>query len=100
MRYIARMKTAAIPSVRVDPELREQVERVLGEAESMSQFVEAAVRSAVRHRLEQAEFVKRGLRSITKSRKSGEYLEADEVMKRLRKKLASAKLRQSTSSAS
>ncbi|MDM0068154.1 YlcI/YnfO family protein [Variovorax sp. J31P207] len=87
------MKTSTIPAVRVEPQLREQIEQVLGEDESLSQFVENAVRHSVRQRIEQAEFVARGLRSLQKAKRTGDYLEADEVVASLRKKLAIAKAR-------
>ncbi len=85
------MKTATIPSVRVEPEFREQMEQVLTENESLSQFVETAVRNTVRQRMEQAEFVARGMKSLAQARKSSEYFEADEVVARLRTTLAAAK---------
>lgn len=37
------MKTATIPSVRVEPEFRAEVEAVLGEGETLSEFVDADV---------------------------------------------------------
>ena len=58
------MKTAAIPSVRVEPELRAEVESLLREGETLSEFVEASVQAAVLRRRHQAEFVARGLRSL------------------------------------
>lgn len=91
------MKTAAIPSVRIEPEFRDEIERVLGEGESLSQFVEAAVRAAVHRRQDQAEFVARGLSSLARAKKSGEYFDADEVMRRLRQKLSAAKARKASS---
>jgi len=87
------MKTSTIPAVRVEPQLREQIEQVLGEDESLSQFVENAVRHTVRQRIEQAEFVARGLRSLQKAKRTGDYLEAEEVVAGLRKQLAAAKAR-------
>lgn len=93
-RYNLHMKTATIPSVRVEPEFRDEVERVLGKDESLSQFVEAAVRASVRQRMDQAEFVARGMSSLASARKSGEYFDAGEVMRRLRAKLDSARTRQ------
>jgi hypothetical protein len=87
------MKTSTIPAVRVEPQLREQIEQVLGEDESLSQFVENAVRHSVRQRIEQAEFVARGLRSLQKAKRTVDYVEADEVLAGLRKKLAAAKAR-------
>lgn len=92
------MKTATIPSVRVDPEFRDEVEQVLGKDESLSQFVEAAVRASVRQRKDQAEFMARGLSSLANARKSGEYFDAGEVMRRLRMKLGSAKARRASPS--
>ena len=84
------MKTATIPSVRVEPEFRDEVERLLGEGETLSQFVEAAVRACVLQRKSQAEFVARGMKSLASARRSGEYVEAGEMMQRLRTKLESA----------
>ena len=47
------MKTANIPAVRVAPELRAEIEGLLNDGESLSQFVEASVRAAVRQRASQ-----------------------------------------------
>jgi Arc/MetJ-type ribon-helix-helix transcriptional regulator len=92
------MKTATIPSVRVEPELREEVEALLGEGETVSEFVEASVRATVLHRRNQAEFIARGLHSLEDARLSGEYVEADVVMQSLQKKLnAARKLKRSRS---
>ncbi len=88
MRYIGGMKTATIPSVRVEPEFRDQLEQVLGEDETLSQFVEAAVRESLRQRQAQAEFLRRGLRSLAKAGKTGDYIQADEAVARLKKRLA------------
>ena len=90
------MKTATIPSVRVDPTFRAEVEKVLGEGESLSQFVEAAVRACVSQRKSQAEFVARGMKSLAGARRSGEYVEADEVMQGLRARLTTAKRQSAT----
>ncbi|MDR6522875.1 hypothetical protein J2789_005565 [Variovorax paradoxus] len=88
------MKTATIPSVRVEPEFRDEVERVLGEGETLSQFVEAAVRACVLQRKSQAEFVARGMKSLASARRSGEYVEASEMVQRLRSKLELAAKKQ------
>jgi Arc/MetJ-type ribon-helix-helix transcriptional regulator len=87
------MKTATIPSVRVEPELRAEVEHLLAEGESMSEFVEEAVRSAVRQRQNQSEFIARGLRSLEGARQTRGYIEADQVLMGLDAKLALAKAR-------
>ncbi|NUZ08077.1 YlcI/YnfO family protein [Piscinibacter koreensis] len=44
------MKTALIPQVRVEPELRAELESVLKADETLSEFVEDAVRAAVERR--------------------------------------------------
>ena len=64
MHYSARMKTATLPSIRVEPDLREQLEAVLQAGESLSSFVEASVRENVKRRVDQAAFVQRGITSI------------------------------------
>jgi Arc/MetJ-type ribon-helix-helix transcriptional regulator len=93
MHYTDPMKSATIPSVRVEPELRAEVESLLGEGETVSEFVEASVRAAVQRRRNQAEFVARGLRSLEKARRTGEYVDADAVVDRLQGKLDAARAR-------
>jgi Arc/MetJ-type ribon-helix-helix transcriptional regulator len=93
MRYIIPMKTATIPSVRVDPEFRAEVEAMLGEGETLSEFVEASVRATVQRRRVQAEFIARGLRSRDEARQTGEYVDADVVIAQLQRKLDAARSR-------
>ena len=93
MRYTACMKTATIPSVRVDPEFRAEVESLLGEGETLSEFVEASVRATVQRRRVQAEFIARGLRSRDEARRTGEYVDADVVIQQLQRKLDAARSR-------
>ena len=87
------MKTATIPSVRVEPELRAQVESLLGEGETVSEFVEASVRATVLRRRNQAEFIARGLRSLDDARRTGGYVDADVVVQKLQRKLEIARSR-------
>lgn len=87
------MKSSTIPAVRVPPELREQLERVLQSGESLSQFVEACVREGVKRRLAQAEFIARGLASLEAAKRDGQFVSADEVIGGLAKKLADARAR-------
>ena len=92
------MKTASIPSVRVEPELRAEVESLLDEGETVSEFVEASVRAGVARRRNQAEFVARGLRSLTDARRTGDYVEAPAVVQKLQRKLDVARRRKAASS--
>lgn len=73
------MKTATIPSLRVDPELRHAAESVLQDGESLSSFVELSIRSKVEHRRLQKEFIARGLAARDEARRTGEYYSADEI---------------------
>ena len=85
------MKTATIPSLRVEPALREAAESVLREGETLSGFVEASLRAQVRQRQLQEEFIKRGLASLEEAKRTGVYHEAGDVIAELRQMLASAK---------
>lgn len=91
MRYSGEMKTATIPSVRVEPEFRTAVEAVLVEGETLSEFVEASVRAGVERRRVQGEFIARGLRSRDEARRTGEYVDADVVLEGLQRKLDAAR---------
>ena len=90
------MKTATIPSLRVEPALREAAEALLQEGETLSSFVEASVRAQVRKRQVQAEFIKRGLASRDKARETGVYYSIDEVVGELRQMLTDAKAKTGT----
>ena len=85
------MKTATLPSLRVEAELREAAESVLKKGETLSSFVEESVRTQVRRRQMQDEFIKRGLASRDKARETGVYYSIDEVVGELRQMLTDAK---------
>jgi predicted transcriptional regulator len=91
------MKTASIPSLRVAPALRQAAEEVLGEGESLSNFVEQSIRESIERRLAQREFIARGLASRDKAKQSGKYVSSDTVVGRLEKMLAQAKASSKTS---
>ena len=77
------MKTATIPSLRVEPALREAAESMLKEGETLSAFVEASVREQVRKRQLQDEFIKRGLLALDEARQKEAYLSPEESLARL-----------------
>ena len=85
------MKTATLPSLRVDPELRAAAESVLKEGESLSAFVENSVKAQVHFRKTQAEFIARGLASREEAKRTGEYYSAEEVHAELRAMLEAKK---------
>ena len=78
------MKTATLPSLRVDPELRAAAESVLKEGESLSAFVENSVKAQIHYRKTQAEFIARGLASLAESERTGIYFTSEEVLSELK----------------
>lgn len=81
------MKSAVIPQVRIEPELRAELKAVLQEGETLSEFVEASVRSAVSFRRVQARFHPLGQAAWKHYQDTGESLSAAEVLAKLQAKL-------------
>lgn len=81
------MKTAVIPQIRVEPELRAELESVLKQGETLSEFVEASVRSAVEFRRVQARFQERGESAWQHYQQTGVSVGAEDVLARLQAKL-------------
>lgn len=84
------MKSATLPSLRVAPELRQAVESVLKEGESLSSFMEQTLREEVNRRRMQAEFIARGFAARDEAKRTGSYYPADEVHARLHNMLTAA----------
>ncbi len=89
------MKTASIPSLRVNPELRHAAESVLQDGETLSSFVEQSLRSNIERRRFQQEFVARGLASRDEARRTGEYIPAENVLRELDDMLVQAEAKAS-----
>jgi len=85
------MKTATIPSLRVDPDLRQAAEALLKEGETLSGFVEEAVRRNVEFRRAQQAFIERGLAARQAAHESGEYVAATAVLDKLTKRVQQAR---------
>lgn len=81
------MKSAIIPQVRVEPDLRAELEAVLRQGETLSEFVEASVRMAVEFRRVQTRFHQRGQAAWEHYQSTGLSVPADEVLARLQAKL-------------
>jgi hypothetical protein len=73
------MKTATIPALRVEPELRQAAEDVLNENESLSSFMETSLRASIAQRKLHREFIARGLAARDEARETGEYYDASDV---------------------
>ncbi|MCA3238677.1 MAG: YlcI/YnfO family protein [Curvibacter sp.] len=85
------MKTATLPPIRVEPGFRAELEGVLEQGESLSEFVEGAVRATVQRRKTQAEFVRRGIVAIEETQRDGSGVPAQVVLDKLQSKLDAAK---------
>lgn len=77
-------KTALLPQVRVAPELRQNVEAVLAEGETLSDFVETAVRRALDYRTLQTEFAARAQAASEEFARTGQSFSTKEVLGELR----------------
>ena len=85
------MKTATLPSVRVDPKLRKAAESVLRKGESLSGFMEQSLKDEVARRQQQREFIARGLAARDEARRKREYFDAESVHAELRSMLTKAR---------
>ncbi len=86
------MKTATLPPVRVLPEFRAEIQSLLGHGETLSEFLETAVRDSVQRRRNQQEFVRRGLASLENAKLTDSYVDADALLVRLERKLIDARI--------
>ncbi len=66
---------------------------MLAEGESLSEFVEASVRASVERRRAQAEFIARGLRSRDEAKSTHDYVDADDVIAGLQRRVDAARER-------
>ena len=85
------MKTATLPPIRVAPDFRLELEGVLEQGESLSQFMENAVRATVAKRKNQAEFIRRGIAAIEATKRDGSGVPAEVVIAKLEARLAAAR---------
>jgi hypothetical protein len=81
------MKTATLPSLRVQPEFREAAESVLREGETLTSLMETAMRETIHKRRAQDEFIARGLRSSEEAKRTGVYYSTSEVVAEMQRRL-------------
>ena len=91
--HIEGMKTAALPPVRVSPETRHQAESLLRVGELLTSFMSDALSQHIENRKAQDEFIARGLASANEARRTGEYVSAAAVLRKLQSRLQRAKSR-------
>lgn len=87
------MRSTTLPPLRVTPEMRSAAEAVLHEGESLSAFVLASVEQQITTRRAREQFIERGLASGAEARRTGKYISADAVLRKLRRRLEAAKLK-------
>jgi hypothetical protein len=85
------MKTKTLPPLRVTPALRREAESVLAEGETLSAFILDSVARNVEARRARETFIARGLAGAERARKSGRYISAEAVMRKLTRRLATAR---------
>lgn len=88
MHYNEPMKTAVIPQVRVEPELRADLDSVLLPGETLTEFVEASVRRAVEFRRVQTDFAARCDASLAAYERTRVSIPSDVVLSKLEAKVA------------
>ena len=81
------MKSAVLPQVRVEPELRGELEAILRQGETLSEFVESSVRHAIAFRRVQSAFQERGQDAWEHYQKTGAAVPAADVLTKLQNKL-------------
>jgi len=81
------MKTAFIPQIHVEPELRAELEAVLEQGETLTNFVESAVRKAIAFRRVQTTVHARAQAASEEVHSTGVSVPVEEVLDRLQSKL-------------
>lgn len=81
------MKTAVIPQIRVEPELRAELESVLRHGETLTEFVEVTVRNAIAFRRVQAAFHARAQAAAEEYHRTGIAKPVEAVLADLQTKL-------------
>lgn len=74
------MRSATFPPIRVEPEVRAEVEAVLREGESLTQFIEQAVRREAEFRAGQNAAVARAKKALSAAEKGEGLMTADDFL--------------------
>jgi hypothetical protein len=83
MRYNVDMKTATLPSIRVEAALRRKAEQLLMPGQTLSAFLEQLLREGIAARESQTEFLDRSLAAESEAERSDTWVSADEMRRRL-----------------
>ena len=88
LHYDVAIKDAVIPQIRVETELRASLDAVLRPGETLTDFVEVAVRNAVEYRRVQTDFASRCDASLAEYERTGVSIPVSRVIAKLEAKLA------------
>lgn len=83
------IKSSQLPPVRVEAEVRAEIEGALREGESLSEFVKTAALNAARQRQAQAAFLARGRASLAQALQGGEFHALEPALQSLQARLDS-----------
>ena len=81
------MKSAVIPQIRVEPELRAELESVLQPGETLTEFIEATVRNAIAFRRVQTTFHARAQAASQEYHQTGVSVPVETVLDKLQSRL-------------
>jgi len=87
------MKSAFLPAVRVEPDLRRDAESVLDDGESLSDFIATCVRNGVKWRRTQDAFLTRYQDTVDRALRDGSGISPQELLKRVDDRLDEARRR-------
>lgn len=73
-------RTATLPPIRIAPEAKAEVEAVLREGESLTQFIESAVRKEAEYRVEQNAAIARARKALRSADKGVGVMTADDFL--------------------
>jgi predicted transcriptional regulator len=85
------MKTATLPSLRVNDDLRAAAQSLLRDGETLSGFMLEAVKLHIERREAQHAFIAKGLRARESAHTCGEFVSANVMLERLDNVLAHAR---------
>ena len=87
------MKSAFLPAVRVEPDLRRDAESVLDDGESLSDFIATCVRNGIKWRRTQDAFLARSQDAVDRALRDGSGISPQELLKRVDDRLDEARHR-------
>lgn len=79
------MQISTLPSISVNPSLRNEIENVLHPDETLSEFIKTAVKSEIIRRQNRQEFIAKGLASRDSAIETKVYYDAADVLDELDK---------------